>query len=95
MNNPIDMKEIDEHALDSALQLSRLFSVSARFHFPRMAHVFFPELMSNNCHYIRLAFSEICTKCDAHSLSDPSRNGFRPDTRLQIEGRKKPAYPAT
>jgi hypothetical protein len=30
--------------------------------------------------------SEICTKCDALSLSVPSRNHVRPDTRLKITG---------
>jgi hypothetical protein len=40
-----------------------------------------------------LQFSEIRTIFDVQSLSDPSRNHIRPDTRLLIERRKKSARP--
>jgi hypothetical protein len=53
------------------------------------AHAFFPERLSNHCQGLRHTFSEICTKSDAIPLSDASQNHARPNTRLQIKGRKK------
>jgi hypothetical protein len=79
VNNPLDVEENYDHVLDFALHLTRLL----------LAHVFFPERLSNHCSNLRRTFSEICTKFDAHLLLDPSRNLIRPDTRLQIELRKK------
>jgi hypothetical protein len=53
-----------------------------------MAHASFPECLSNHCQGLRHTFSEIYTKFDAHSLSDPMWNHIRPDTQFQIKGRK-------
>jgi hypothetical protein len=52
---------------------------------PCTAHGFFPELLSNRCLDLHHTF------LDAVPLSDPSRNRIRPDTRLQIKGRKESA----
>jgi hypothetical protein len=37
--------------------------------------------------------SEISTKCDAYSLSDPSLSTIRPDIRLQIKGHRISSHP--
>jgi hypothetical protein len=47
------------------------FLVTVSLDFPCTAHAFFPERLSNHCQGIRRNFSEISTKCDAHSLSGP------------------------
>jgi hypothetical protein len=73
-NNPLQVvKENDEH-VDFALRLSR-FSVSVSLDFPCPTNAFFPKRLSN--HFLQdvcRTISEICTKFDAHSLQDPSRN---------------------
>jgi hypothetical protein len=74
VDNPLDVKENDEHGLDFALHLSRLFSVSVRLGFSCTAHAFFPECLSNDCHGSRRNFSEISTKFDEHSLSDEAED---------------------
>jgi hypothetical protein len=92
INNPLDVKENDEHALDFALQLLRIFLVcpelSMQFKHSCTAHAFFPERLSNNCQGLRCTSSEICTKFYDVPLSDPSWNRVRPDMRLEIKGRK-------
>jgi hypothetical protein len=60
---------------------------------PCAAYTFFPEHLSNQCQSLRRTFAEICTKFDAYSLSDPSRNRIMPDARLQIKGHEKSARP--
>jgi hypothetical protein len=51
--------------------------------------------LTNNFWCFYHTFSEVCTKFDVHSLSDPSLNHVRPDIRLQIKGLKnKDVYPA-
>jgi hypothetical protein len=70
-----------------------LFSVSVSSDFPCTANAFFPGRLSNHCQRLRRTPYEICTKFDAVSLSDPSRNHISPDTRLEIKGRKKSARP--
>jgi hypothetical protein len=57
------------------------------------AHAFFPGRLSNHCQGLCGAISKICRKFDPVPLSDPSRNRIRPETRLQIKGRKKSARP--
>jgi hypothetical protein len=76
-NNPLDVKENDEHAPDM----------------PLTAHAFFPEHLSSHCQGLCCTFSEICTTVAAVPLSDPSQNSIRPDTRLQIKGLKISAPP--
>jgi hypothetical protein len=88
VNNPFDVKENDEHALDFALHVSRLFSVSFNLELPCTAHAFLSERLSNHCRGLRCTVSEICTKFDAVPLSEPSPNLIRPETRLQMKGRK-------
>jgi hypothetical protein len=56
VNNPPDVKENDEYALDFALRLSRLFSVSVTSGFRRTAHALFPERLSKHCRGLRLTF---------------------------------------
>jgi hypothetical protein len=56
--------------------------------FPCTAHAFCPECLSNHCQGLRRTFSYICTIFVAVPLSDPLRKPIRPDTRLQINGRK-------
>jgi hypothetical protein len=71
-----------------------LFSVSLSFSSPCMAYaVLPPERLFNHCRCLCLQFSEICSNCNAVTLLDPSRNRIRPDTRLQIKGRKESAHP--
>jgi hypothetical protein len=45
--------------------------------------------LSNHCQDLHCSFSEICTEFVTVPLSDPSWNHTRPDTLLQIKGRKK------
>jgi hypothetical protein len=70
VNNPLDIKENDEHAFDFAFHLSHLFSVSVSFDSPCEAHAFFPERLS--CQGFHHTFFEIDTKFDAVPLLDPS-----------------------
>jgi hypothetical protein len=90
VNNPLDVQENYEHALDFALHLSRLFSVSVNLDFSGTAHAFFPERLSNHCHGLSRNFSKICTKFDAGPLSDSLQNRIitTTTTLLQIKGRK-------
>jgi hypothetical protein len=85
--NPLDVKENYGYSLDFALLLSRLFR-SWCLDFPCTDHAFFPERLPNHYQGLRRTFSKICTKFSAVHLLDPSRNRFRPDTRIQIKGRK-------
>jgi hypothetical protein len=87
-NNTPDVKENDENVLDFCSSSVSPLSVSVSFNFPCTAHAFFPERLSNHFQGLRRTFSEICAKCDAVPLSDPSRNHIRPDIRFQINGRK-------
>jgi hypothetical protein len=64
------------------------FSASASLDFPCKVHSSFPKRLSNHCQGLRHTFSEICTTFNAVPLSDPSRSLVRPDTQLQIKGRK-------
>jgi hypothetical protein len=64
------------------------FLVSVSLNFPCTTHDFFPACLSNHCQGLHHTFSEICAKCDAHALSDPSQSHIRPDTWLQIKGHK-------
>jgi hypothetical protein len=93
VNIPLDIKENDEHALDFALQMSRLFFFRSTLN--QELHSFFPERLSNQYQCLRRTFSDICTNFDASSLSGPRRNRIRPDTQLQIKRRKKSAHPAS
>jgi hypothetical protein len=72
VNNPIDIKENDDHAIDFTLHLFSPVSVSLSLGFPCAANAFLPERLSNNFQGLWQSFSEICTKCDAASLSNPS-----------------------
>jgi hypothetical protein len=68
---------------------------SMPFEHPCTAKASFLERPSNHYQALRLTFSAICTKSDAAPLSDLSRIRIRPDTWLQIKGRKKSArHPA-
>jgi hypothetical protein len=55
----------------------------------------FPERLYNHCQGLRLISSEKCTKFDAVPLSDPSPNRIRPDTRLEMKGRKEGSSTST
>jgi hypothetical protein len=92
VNNPFDIKESDVHAFGFALHMSHHFFVSVSLDFPYAVHALFPERLSNHGQGLRCTLSEICTKCDAVPLSDPSRNRIR-TPGLQIKGRKKSACP--
>jgi hypothetical protein len=89
VNNPLDVKENYEHALDFTFHLSRTYSVSVSSDFPSTAHAFFPERSSNHCQDFLYTFSEIFAKFDAVLMYDPPRNLNRPDTRLQVIESKK------
>jgi hypothetical protein len=69
-----------------------LFSVSVSLDSPYTAHAFFHGRLSNHCQGLPCTFSEICTKCHAVPLSDPSRNLIVPDTRLQTKWRKESTF---
>jgi hypothetical protein len=65
-------KKRDEHSLDIALHMFRLFFFGlGEFSFPCTAHDFFYERFSNDCQGLRHTLSETCTKFDAVPLSDP------------------------
>jgi hypothetical protein len=51
--------------------------------------LFFPERLSNHCQGLHRTFPEICTTFSAVLLSDPSQNRIRPNTPIQIKGRKQ------
>jgi hypothetical protein len=91
VNNPLDIKKNDEHALDFCSSL--IYPLDMPFKHQCTAYAFFPEPLSNHCQGLRRTVSEICKKIDAIPLSDPSRNSIRQDTQLQIKGRKKSARP--
>jgi hypothetical protein len=65
VNNPFDVKENHEHALSFA-------EPSMSFKHPSTADAIFTERSSNHFRISVTLFSEICTKFDAHSLSNPS-----------------------
>jgi hypothetical protein len=71
------------------------FPVSMSLDFPCTAHASFPERLSNHRQGLRRTFSEIFTNSDAVPFWGSSRNRIRPDTRLQIKGRKKSARPTS
>jgi hypothetical protein len=85
VNNPLDVKENDEHALNFA----RLFLSQGVWIFCVRLMLSSLECLSNQCQGLRCTFSEICTKFDAIPLSNPSRNRIRPNMRLQIKRRKQ------
>jgi hypothetical protein len=58
VNNPLDVKENDEHAPDFALHLSRLVSVSVSLDFPCSAHAFFPERLFRHCQSLYYTFAK-------------------------------------
>jgi hypothetical protein len=95
VNNPLDVKENYEHALDFFSSPVSPFSVylepSMPFELLCTAHAFFPKHLSSQG--LRPNFSEICTKVDAVLLSDPSRNRIWPDIRLNIKRRKNQHIP--
>jgi hypothetical protein len=77
VNNPLDVKENDEHALDFALHLSPFSAcpeLSMPFKHQCMVQVLFSEHLFNHWQGLCHTFSKICTKFDEHSLSDPSQN---------------------
>jgi hypothetical protein len=93
VNSPLDLKENYEHALDFALHLFRLFSVSVSLDIPCTAHAFFPASLYNHCQCFRRISSEIFTKLYSVCSSDLSQNRTGPDIRLKIKGRKTSTNP--
>jgi hypothetical protein len=63
-------------------------SFDMSFKFSCTAHAFIPKRLSNHCQRLLCTFFYIYSKFDAVPLSDISRNRIRPDTRLQLKGRK-------
>jgi hypothetical protein len=63
------------------------------FKYPYTAHAFFLKCLSNHSQCLCCTVSEICPNFNAHLLSDPSWNCIRPDTWLQIIGRRRSACP--
>jgi hypothetical protein len=61
LNNPLDVNENVEHALDFALHLTFLL-VLVSLDFQCTAHAFIPERLSNHCQGLICTFSKICTK---------------------------------
>jgi hypothetical protein len=60
VNNPLEVKEIYEHALDFALRVSRLFrSLSVWAFLVRLVR------LSNHCQCLRRSFPEIFTRFDS------------------------------
>jgi hypothetical protein len=84
VSNPLD---VNEHAFDSVLHLSRNFRSQWVRTFRVLLKFSSPECLSNHCQCPSRT-SEICTKFDAVPLSDPSQNCIRSDTWPQIKGRK-------
>jgi hypothetical protein len=92
---PLISENGDEHSLDLALHLSPLFGLGEFGHFHYTAHAFFLERLSDHYHGLRRTSSEICTKFDGHSQSDPSRHRIMPDTRLLTKWRKESVRPSS
>jgi hypothetical protein len=65
--------------------------LSTPFKHPCMAHVFFPECLSDHCQVSRDLHKIWCTL--TVPFSDPLPNGIMPDTWLQIKGCRKSARP--
>jgi hypothetical protein len=74
MNNPLDVKENNEHALDFALPFRSAPNGAFHSNSRVTAPAFFLERVSNHSQDLRRAFPQIFTKFDAVPLSDPSRN---------------------
>jgi hypothetical protein len=81
MNNPLDVKENNEHALNFVFYLLAFFSVSVGLDTPYTTHAFFPERLSNHCQDLCPTYSEIFTKFDAVPLSDLSRKHMKHTTQ--------------
>jgi hypothetical protein len=81
-NNPFTLNKIMSMLL-TLLFTCLTFAVSLRSDFLCTAHAYLNYAMVSV-----VLFSEICTKLYAVPLSEASRNRIRPDTRLQIKGRK-------
>jgi hypothetical protein len=78
VNNPLDVTENYDHALDVAFHLSRLFrSVLNRACY---SNICVQLMLSSPNAYLIIA--KICTKCDACLLPDPMRNHIRPEDTL-------------
>jgi hypothetical protein len=88
VNNPLDVKENYEHALDFAFRLSRLFEFGHAIQTHVYDSHFLPVRLSDHRQGLRYTLSDICTKFDAVPLSDTSRNRIKPDTRLKTKGHK-------
>jgi hypothetical protein len=86
LNNCLDVKENDEHALDFALRLSHLLRSRWVWNFSNTCVQFmlsYPNaclIVASVCH---TSFKN-CIKFDAHSLSDLSQNCITPNTGLQL-----------
>jgi hypothetical protein len=62
MNNPLTVKENDDHALYFDLNLSRPFPISVSLNFPYTAHAVFPERSSNHCQSLHRTFPRFVKK---------------------------------
>jgi hypothetical protein len=89
VNNPLHVKENDEHAPGFLFICLAFFFRSRRVRMPCTAHAFSPERLTNHCQGFRCTFTEICTTFVAVPLSDPLRKRIRQDTELQY------VHPAT
>jgi hypothetical protein len=70
VSNPLDVKKNDGNALDFALRLSPLFSVSENLDFPFTAIHSSPDAFLIILRVFVATFSENLTKYDAVPLSD-------------------------
>jgi hypothetical protein len=70
-----------------------LFLISVSLDFPCTAHAFFSERLSHHCQSLCCTFSEICTKCDAVPLSDPSQKWKKKKKKGQIHDSPKKKRP--
>jgi hypothetical protein len=89
--NPLDIKENVENALDRVLHLSRLFRSRWAWTFPLEGLLLFLKVITV---HPALAASDNPGQggyIAAVPLSDTSRNHMRPDTRLQIKRRNRTA----
>jgi hypothetical protein len=98
VNNPLDAKENNEHALDFTLHLPHLSRSALNQANHSNTHLQLMLSSMNTCLIIAMVcfyctLSMICTKSEAHSLLDPSRNCIMPDAQFQIKGHKNPVHP--
>jgi hypothetical protein len=83
VNNPLDVKENYELALDFACHSSRFFCLD-EFLLSCMAQAIFPKSLSDHCRGLRRTFHKICIQFDSYLVSEAIRNRIGPDSYILV-----------